>query len=174
MPRDFDTWNTRENFLSQNPRKASQERFLLVYLVFTCYWRQICSTQLSKPSPKLRSWAPLLVHDATVQVYYRHTVRRLYFGTLEGRFMFSLTFWKLSLDFNLEYLSHFFINFNNQWQFWNPHDEQSSNLSLVFEFAEELTEIIDNEKDEDEINFWKISTVFNLKYLNQNFIKLGM
>ena len=98
------------------------------------------------------------------------TVRRLYFGTLEVRFMFSLTFWKLSLDFNLEYLSHFFINFNNQWQFWNPHDEQISNLSLIFEFAEELTEIIDNEKDEDEINFWKISTVFNLKYLNQNFI----
>ena len=60
MPRDFDTWNTRENFLSQNPRKASQERLLLVYLVFTCYWRQICYTQLSKPSPKLRSWAPLL------------------------------------------------------------------------------------------------------------------
>ena len=101
-------------------------------------------------------------------------MRRLYFETLEGRFMFSLTFWKLSLDFNLEYLSHFFINFNNQWQFWNPHDKQSSNLSLVFEFAEELTEIIDNEKDEDEINFWKISTVFNLKYLNQNFIKLSM
>ena len=55
-------------FLSQNPRKASQERFLLVYLVFTCYWRQICYIQLSKPSPKLRSWAPLLVHDATVRI----------------------------------------------------------------------------------------------------------
>ena len=25
-----------------------------------------CYTQLSKPSPKLRSWAPLLVYDATV------------------------------------------------------------------------------------------------------------
>ena len=103
-----------------------------------------------------------------------HTVCRLYFETLEGRFMFSFTFRKLSLDFNLEYLSHFFINFNNQWQFWNPHDKQSSNLSLVFEFAEELTEIIDNENYEDEINFWKISTVFNLKYLNQNFIKLSL
>ena len=42
------------------------------------------------------------------------TVCCLYFETLEIRFMFSLTFWKLSLDFNLEYLSHFFINFNNQ------------------------------------------------------------
>ena len=66
------------------------------------------------------------------------------------------------------------MNFNNQWLFWNPHDEQISNLSLIFEFAEELTEIIDNEKDEDEINFWKILTVFNLKFLNQNFIKLSM
>ena len=66
MPCDFDTWNTHENFLSQNPRKASQERFLLEYSIFTCYWRQICYTQLRKPSPKLRSWAPLLVYDATV------------------------------------------------------------------------------------------------------------
>ena len=66
MPRDFDTWNTRENFLSQIPRKAFQERLILVYLVFTCYWRQICYTQLSKPSPNLRSWAPLLIYDATV------------------------------------------------------------------------------------------------------------
>ena len=66
MPRDFDTWNTRENFLSQNPRKASQERFLFLYLVYAYYWRQICSNQWSKLSPKLRSWAPLLVYDATV------------------------------------------------------------------------------------------------------------
>ena len=68
MPRDFDMWNTREKNLSQSPRKAFQERLMLVYLVFTCYWRQICCTQLSKPSPKLRSWAPLLVYDATVWV----------------------------------------------------------------------------------------------------------
>ena len=32
------------------------------------------------------------------------------------------------------------------------------NLSLIFEFDEELTEIIDIEKDEDNINFWKITT----------------
>ena len=102
------------------------------------------------------------------------TVRRLYFATVEVRFIFSLTFWKLSLTFNLEYLSQFFINFNNQWQFWNPHDEQISNMSLIFELADKLTEIIDIEKDEDEIDFWKISTFFNLKYLNQNFIKLSM
>ena len=47
-------------------------------------------------------------------------------------------------------------------------------MTLIFEFAEELTEIIDNEKDEDEIIFWKISTAFNLKYLYQNFIKFSM
>ena len=102
------------------------------------------------------------------------TLRRLYFATVEARFIFSLTFQKLSLAFNLEYLSQFFINFNNQWQFWNPHDEQISNMSLIFELADKLTEIIDIEKDEDKINFWKISTFFNLKYLNQNFIKLSM
>ena len=66
LPRDFATWNTCEKNLSQSPRKAFQGRFMLVYLVFTCYWRQICYTQLSKPRPKLRSWAPLLVYDATV------------------------------------------------------------------------------------------------------------
>ena len=66
LPHDFDTWNTCEKNLSQSPRKAFQERLMLVYLVFTCYWRQICYTQLSKPSPKLKSWAPLLVYDATV------------------------------------------------------------------------------------------------------------
>jgi len=47
-------------------------------------------------------------------------------------------------------------------------------MSLIFEFADEWTEIIDIEKDEDEINYLKISTFFNLKYLNQNFIKLSM
>ena len=51
--------------------------------------------------------------------------RRFYFGTLEVRFIFLLTFWKLNLAFNLKYLSYFFINFNNQWQLWNPHDGKS-------------------------------------------------
>ena len=69
-----------------------------------------------------------------------------------------LYFQKLSLAFNLEYLSQFFINHNNQWQFWNPHDKQSSNLSLVFQFAEELTDIIDNEKDEELSSTSNIST----------------
>ena len=47
-------------------------------------------------------------------------------------------------------------------------------MSLIFELADKLTEIIDIEKDEDEIDFWKISTFFNLKYLNQSFIKLSI
>ena len=47
-------------------------------------------------------------------------------------------------------------------------------MSLIIEFADKLIEIIDIEKDEDEIIFWKISTFFNLKYLNQKFIKLSM
>ena len=93
---------------------------------------------------------------------------------LDVRFMFSSSFRKLGLAFNLEYLCQFFINFNNQCQFWNPHDEQITNLSLIFKINEEITEKIGNEKDEDEINFWKISVVFNLKYLGQNFIKLSM
>ena len=50
-------------------------------------------------------------------------------------------------------IGQFFINFNNQRQFWNPHANQIPNLSLIFEYADELTEIIDIEKDEDEINF---------------------
>ena len=85
--------------------------------------------------------------------HYDCTVRRFYFATAEVRFMFSSSFRKLGLAFNLEYLCQFFINFNNQCQFWNPHDEQITNLSLIFKFNEEITEKIGNEKDEDEINF---------------------
>ena len=45
--------------------------------------------------------------------------------------------------------------FNNQCQFWNPHDEQKKNLSLIFKFDEEITEIIGNEKDETKLFFEK-------------------
>ena len=86
-------------------------------------------------------------------IIYAYTLRRLYFATAEVRFMFSSSFRKLGLAFNLEYLCQFFINFNNQCQFWNPHDEQITNLSLIFKINEEITEKIGNEKDEDEINF---------------------
>ena len=83
------------------------------------------------------------------------TLRRLYFATAEVRFMFSSSFRKLGLAFNLEYLCQFFINFNNQCQFWNPHDEQITNLSLIFKFNEEITEKIGNEKDETKLIFEK-------------------
>ena len=49
---------------------------------------------------------------------------------------FLLLFQKLSLAFNFEYVSHFFINFQNQSQFQNPHDEQIPKLLLIFEFDE--------------------------------------
>ena len=92
------------------------------------------------------------------------TVRRLYFATAEVRFMFSSSFRKLGLAFNLEYLCQFFINFNNQCQFWNPHDEQITNLSLIFKFNEEITEKIGNEKDETKLIFekYKLSLTLNI------------
>ena len=37
----------------------------------------------------------------------------------------------------------------------NPHDEQKKNLSLIFEFDEEISEIIGNEKDETKLIFEK-------------------
>ena len=71
--------------------------------------------------------------------------------------MFSSSFRKLGLAFNLEYLCQFFINFNNQCQFWNPHDEQITNLSLIFKFNEEIMEKIGNEEDETKLilESWK-------------------
>ena len=39
--------------------------------------------------------------------------------------------------------------------FWNPHDEHIKNLSLIFEFYEEILEIIGNEKDEMKLIFEK-------------------
>ena len=41
------------------------------------------------------------------------------------------------------------------YRFWNPQDEQIINLSLIFEFDEEITEIIGNEKDETKLIFEK-------------------
>ena len=78
--------------------------------------------------------------------------------------MFSSSFRKLGLTFNLEYLCQFFINFNNQCQFWNPHDEQITNLSLIFKFDEEIMGIIGNEKDETELIFekYQLSLISNI------------
>ena len=47
-------------------------------------------------------------------------------------FIISLTFQKLSLAFNLEYLSQFFIKFKDQGQFWNPLVMRIPKLSLIF------------------------------------------
>ena len=60
--------------------------------------------------------------------------------------------WALPLTLNI---SQLFINFNNWWQFWNPHDEQITNLSLIFKINEEITEKIGNEKDETKLIFEK-------------------
>ena len=71
--------------------------------------------------------------------YVRYTVHIVYFATVEVRFILSLTFWKLSLTFNLESLSQFSIIFYNQWQFCT-HDERIPKLSLGFTFDEDFTE----------------------------------
>ena len=46
----------------------------------------------------------------------------------------------------------------------NPHDEQKKNLSLIFEFDEEISEIIGNEKDETKLIFekYKLSLTLNI------------
>ena len=93
-----------------------------------------------------------------LDVIVHNTVRSLYFVTA----VFAL------------FLCEILIKFETQWQFWNLLVMRIPKHPQHAQFDEVLTEIIDTEKDEDEINFWKISTVFNLKYLNQNFIKLIM
>ena len=39
--------------------------------------------------------------------------------------------------------------------FWNPHDKQITNLSLIFKFNEEITEKLGSEKDETKLIFEK-------------------
>ena len=50
-----------------------------------------------------------------------------------------LYFQKLSLAFNLEYLSQFFIKFKDQGQFWNLLVMRILKLSLILEIDEEMT-----------------------------------
>ena len=52
----------------------------------------------------------------------------------------------LSIVFNLKYLSQNFIKFNIQGVFWNPQDEQISKLTFLFEFGEDLMEILTKNK----------------------------
>ena len=78
---------------------------------------------------------------------------------IEVQFMFSLSFWKMGL-----------VNLNNQWQFLNPHDKQKKNLSLIFEFNEEILEIIGNEKDETKLIFekYKLSLTLNISAITSS------
>ena len=48
---------------------------------------------------------------------------------------------KWTIAFNLEYLSHFFINFKDQGQFWNLLVMRILKLSLILEIDEESTKI---------------------------------
>ena len=67
-------------------------------------------------------------------------------------FNFLLTLQKTSLLFNLEYLSQFFINFNDQCQFWNLLVMRTPKQTLIFEFDAALTELF---KVEDKAQFPK-------------------
>ena len=71
----------------------------------------------------------------------QYTVRRFYFATAEVRFMFSSSFRKLGLAFNLEYLCQFFIKFNDKGQTFFLLVMRIQKLSLIIEIHEELTEI---------------------------------
>ena len=53
----------------------------------------------------------------------------------------SVYFRKLSLAFNLEYLSQFFIKFKDQGQFWNLLVMRILKLSLMPEIDAEITKI---------------------------------
>ena len=78
-------------------------------------------------------------------------------------------FRKFSSDFDQHFLSQFFIKIENQGQFWNPHDEQISKLSLIFNFDKEITE-----KKTDE-NFRKWSCLSHdsvtIRKLNKDIIE---
>ena len=41
-----------------------------------------------------------------------------------------------------QYLSLYWAKIENQEQFWNPQDEQISKLTFLFEFGEDLMEIL--------------------------------
>ena len=148
------SWSTAAEWVSELPS-------IMKCLLSVAREMQICADHISVGAENCsQSDQDLIISIMERESWLRnktkmYTLRSLYSETLEVQFMFSLSFWKLCLAFNLEYLSHFFINFNNWWQFWNPHDEHITNLSLIFEFHEEITEIIWNEKDETKLIFEK-------------------
>ena len=71
---------------------------------------------------------------------------------------------KTSIFFSFLANTSFYLIHKNQWQAsWHS----DCKLSLIFEFNEESTEIIDNGKDESKWRFERVSIVLKLKYLNQ-------
>ena len=48
--------------------------------------------------------------------------------------------------FYTQYLCFYMAKIENQGQFWNPQDEQISKLTLLFEFGEDLMEILTKNK----------------------------
>ena len=45
-----------------------------------------------------------------------------------------------------QYLSFYLTKIENQGQFWNPQNEQISKLTLLFEFGEDLSELLPKNK----------------------------
>ena len=45
-----------------------------------------------------------------------------------------------------QYLSFYLTKIQNQGQFWNPQNEQISKLSFLFEFGEDLRELLPKNK----------------------------
>ena len=104
--------------------------FWYLLLKFTKYQKKEKDQFLNEKEPFLHEKRPYRGGRGWWEYYT--TPRHLYFGTLEVSFMFSSCFQELGFAFNLEFLSDFFININIQWKFFNPHDEQIKNLSLIF------------------------------------------
>ena len=62
--------------------------------------------------------------------------------------------WKLKMTpgvFNLIYLSFYLAKCQKQGQFWNPQKKQISKLTLLFEFSENLMEILSKSKSRNSL-----------------------
>ena len=53
--------------------------------------------------------------------------------------------------FNLNYLSFYLAKCQKQGQFWNPQKKQISKLTLLFEFSENLMEILSKNKSRNSV-----------------------
>ena len=57
----------------------------------------------------------------------------------------SIFMWKMKMPpgaFKPQYLSFYLAKYQNQGQFWNPENRQILKLTLLFEFGEDLMEIL--------------------------------